>query len=586
MELERSVFRVHDRALGQFADELLFPPPEERGRCTGRRICGGLIGGFAAATVLTLIGLISLHRTYVFQPGCVAGVLGAAVESWRAAGALPPNATAGSVFASTDVFRIGVDWLRTGCPNADGQDTSVGAYTGCVLLATGPPSANSSNWPAGSLSFVSGKPSGAAFNPTFIPDYLFSSSSPLVSLALLAEADKTALTPSQALSSFRRVTVVVPPTCSKDAGAVLYLMDVALFLMSYDTVIVNDLQWGGLSDERGGYLRSLATGEDWGWGVPRDELVGTSYAGMGAPPYSFSSFLLRIELAFRAVFAGFFLLSGLNAMLIRVLLTSGVSCIFALAYLTSTCMRRADRLPIFLQAVADAYPWLGVHVAGLIQAGAPVGPLLWANTLYALVCFLLYECATASLTPLLFGWKSYPAGLPPLLWTLFGVVEAGSYAFLRSKAGLAAFPRAVAVLYALFCVYYVTVPYGFFTEAAFVLGLALLTLLLAVIWFAEVPALAAGAVTLDRPRAAMMEMATREPMGPGLAPGLGVPPLWTVLHPLQSVWPEAEPVPEAGPPRLRSPPQPAPPAVSDDTALTLGGGQGRNGGHVPLLEQE
>ncbi len=96
-------------------------------------------------------------------------------------------------------------------------------------------------------------------------------------------------------------------------------------------------------------------------------------------------------------------------------------------------------------------------------------------------------------------------------------------------------------------------------------------------WPLEVPALAAGAVTLDRPRAAMMEMAPREPMGPGLAPGLGAPPLWTVLHPLQSVWPESEPVPEAGPPRLRSPPQPAPPAVSDDAALTLGGGQGRNG---------
>lgn len=196
-------------------------------------------------------------------------------------------------------------------------------------------------------------------------------------------------------------------------------------------------------------------------------------------------------------------------------------------------------MPAFLASLNAAYPWLGVHIAGLQRAGAPIFPFLFSHALFSLVAFVLYDCIETTLTPLVLGWKSFPSAVGPLLWTLFGLTEAFSFVFLRSVRAISFFPRAVALGFCVWAWYYMSVPYGFSSEAACVLGAVYLHLGLLTLWFMELPALAARKVSEARPREIMLQLGAREPVGPGFSFGARIPGLWTLLHPLQMLEPIA-----------------------------------------------
>lgn len=98
------------------------------------------------------------------------------------------------------------------------------------------------------------------------------------------------------------------------------------------------------------------------------------------------------------------------------------------------------------------------------------------------------------------------------------------------------YPRLVMVLWLLWVCYYVRTPYGFSVEALSVLGFMCLAAAVLVVSYYEIPALAQERVSEEKPRETMVQLGQHEiVLLGGVSPGLTIPPLWTVVHPLQDL---------------------------------------------------
>ena len=351
LQFEHSLFMAHERLLWMFAEV----EPLAQGLtgmqliCDGKRFCRRLTFAFGAWLAASLVVVCMLHATHVGNPGCFGAVAEAAARFWS------NGANSSSdFFRQDDVFRISVDY-KGASPSAVlwGPNTSAPSTAPSVVLEVWPP----------------GGPAPAA---PLAGDYVFSAADPLVLAELGGGYSGASLRAYSARGgavtagsrggaalleahSIRHVDLVLPLRCGRvggPSGATAFAF--ALRFADYDTVIINELiyalPWSP------GYIANTKTYEVWNWPA----LAAAGGGGSG-----------RFFFALDALLA-FFLLSSLAAAVLRILLTSGVACVYPAARcLASSCARRG-RLGAWRAAAATrevdralnaAYPWLGAHVS-------------------------------------------------------------------------------------------------------------------------------------------------------------------------------------------------------------------------------
>ena len=85
-------------------------------------------------------------------------------------------------------------------------------------------------------------------------------------------------------------------------------------------------------------------------------------------------------------------MSGITAVVIRVLVSSGVVLVFPIFYALSL----AGIQSLDLGIVIISYPWLGVEVGQLIRLSRSTCPYICAHLLFLLVLYIVFELSQVS----------------------------------------------------------------------------------------------------------------------------------------------------------------------------------------------
>ena len=394
MEYERALFRVYDRTLDAIR---LDQPVSSSPRPLAQRftkpsaICAGVQRCLLGTVATLLLCLLVLHAAFVGEGGCLHAALRDAAWGELTPATLPPNASAPELMASDDILQIRVSdaahpgGLRAGGPNASGA------------------------W------------------AEFSPDYRFVRDAPLMYV------DKAFVKKHRV----RLLNVTLAPSCLT-RGRALHgaLLD---GLVGYDAVLVNQLLYPEPLRARAGLLQNVASRELWGWG-----------AGYVPPAAgrSFGDALLRKCATLLSTGLAFFFVSTVTALVVRMLISSGVVVMFPVFF----ALRRLG-WPLDLHILTLSYPWLGLPVELLRAQNKPVGPLIGAHLCRVVVLYSMYEACQLAWAMWLYD-KPLPSGL--VLW-VYGVAMVWEYfamIYVRCATSMRWLPRLALLYFAAFHVYF------------------------------------------------------------------------------------------------------------------------------------
>ena len=299
------------------------------------------------------------------------------------------------------------------------------------------------------------------------------------------------------------VNVTLGPSC---LGAPTWIATLA----GIDTVVINQLLW---ALGTGGMLQNQDTDEIWSWSNDQVMSYGSARRGL------FQS-LLRVAAGALMTILAFFLISGVTAALIRILLISGVVLVFPVVLAVLRCGPGSTRIGTAI--IAQAYPWIGFPMEELRSSGRSVWAFVLAHAAHLFVYWTIYS-ACQSAWSYWFYPKSIPAGLHSALFGIFMVVEYFTMVFVRSKLTIRHFPRIIAAYFVLYQSYFYATLYGFYWQS---MQLFFLLCAHSMVWFllkVEVPSFHAQEISEDRPRAYVVRLG--EPRWSGSAP-----PMTSLFH--------------------------------------------------------
>ena len=306
--------------------------------------------------------------------------------------------------------------------------------------------------------------------PDFEPQYEFSVTGPIL---YLSEEKRTK-------HQFRALNVTLEGDC---IGS-YWLAS----LVGMDTVVINQLMFALESD---GMVQNLKSGEFWNW-------HGSRIASNKLCKVYKNFFWWLLDRSTTLIYIGFVfaVMSGVTAVMIRILVSSGVVFVFPIFF----CIRRFLLRDLDMRLLMLSYPWLGVEMNHIMREGKPIVSFLCSHFMYLITFYIIYEISQMSWATYVYG-KSYPVGLPMIMASLLMVLEYFSMVYLRSMTSIIFFPKVVGIIFATFHVYFFAVMYGFYYLAALI---ACEGAMYSVIWFvlnAEIPALESGMVSTEIPRA-------------------------------------------------------------------------------------
>jgi len=235
--------------------------------------------------------------------------------------------------------------------------------------------------------------------------------------------------------------------------------------------------------KKGGLIKTKAD-DYYGWGTA-DIVLYHDFA-------EWASFKLSILLV--SVFA-FFVLSCTTALLVRILISSGVVLLFPIFWLFG--------VPIFNNRIISlSYPWLGVPMEMLRNSNRSPYPFLMSHVSKIVLYYTLYEAAQFTFSLWFYG-NAYPGQKELWLYAIVMLWEYYSMIYVRSKLSIAIFPRASLALFLVYHFYLYSQPTGFHLLALLVMFLFLAYLMAACVRKFEVPCYTRGGVSMDAPRALM-----------------------------------------------------------------------------------
>jgi len=300
--------------------------------------------------------------------------------------------------------------------------------------------------------------------------------------------------------------ITIPHTCF-GSGTTLWLVEQVI---GYDTILINQLMYALRSD---GQLKNMKTKENWIW----------TKVQLRDPENLIELFSRKFSVFVYSLFA-FCLISTVTALVVRILISSGVAVMFPFFFL----LRSFGWHQINLRILTQSYPWLGYPVEHLQALNRPTKSLICAHLAKAVVFYMMYQACQLAWAGWLYN-KSVPSGLLMWIYSLMMMWEYFAMIFIRSSSGIRFFPRVALLFFVLFHFYFYSFTYGFFNEALCCVGVAMVGVMVYCVNALEVPALARGAVSFEHPRAFYMELGW-----PTWSAAL--PPSFSLFHPLNGEW--------------------------------------------------
>lgn len=191
----------------------------------------------------------------------------------------------------------------------------------------------------------------------------------------------------------------------------------------------------------------------------------------------------------------FFLLSTTTALLVRVLISSGVVIIFPLFHILRYCGVRG----LSMRIISLSYPWIGLPLQLIQSRQQSATPFVCAHLTRVAVYYLLYMAAQSVYIQWFYNDTSY--GVEQLwLYAVMMLWEYYSMIYLRSEMSIRIFPRASLALFLILHFYYYSFPSGFHLLALSVMFTFLVLLMSYCVRVFEVKAFRMGLVSFDQPR--------------------------------------------------------------------------------------
>jgi hypothetical protein len=470
MEFERAIYRVYERSI----DNLRENEFEGSGKFC-KLIEYFVLGG----CIFSLLVLVVLHTSYVGSPGCLPQVLSQYAHSQNLTKfelksdellginvdyRFSTRVAAAKREQVNYILRVSMAQLRLYLPPTCLQ--AYEEYQGRRRL-----SSTQSNLRFASVDALAAdhrrhnETESMKGNLTQRFDYVFATEISLVTM------------PLQMLNQHNfkiiNISLVDTPMCYGGAFSQLFIP-----FGGYDTVMQNNLM---ASIKKGGILVT-ATDNYYIWSL--SDIV--MYQGF--PEW----LILKTSIVVESLFA-FFAISCVTALLVRVLISSGVVLVFPIFWMFGVPV-------INNRIIALSYPWLGVPIELMRASNLSPTPFIVSHLVKVVIYYMLYEAAQLAFSMWFYNSR-YPS--PADLW-LFGVmliIEYYSMVFIRSKASIILFPRVSLLLFLLYNFYFFSFPAGFDMLAINTIFLALVYLMLYCARVFEFDAYMRGEVSLDQPRA-------------------------------------------------------------------------------------
>ena len=198
------------------------------------------------------------------------------------------------------------------------------------------------------------------------------------------------------------------------------------------------------------------------------------------------------------IFFSYFLLSCSTAVLVRILISSGVVMIFPIFSLMHYAGIASDAEQ-HLRVISHAYPWLGVPMEMLIARGRSTVPFVIAHISRVVLYYTLFEALQFAVS-IWFYDDPTPGQRELWLFATMMVWEYFSMVYVRAYSTILLFPRATFAAYAFYHIYMYSFPGGFHTLVLFVVFLLTCWLMLFCMRKYENEAYQRGIVNADQPR--------------------------------------------------------------------------------------
>ena len=213
-------------------------------------------------------------------------------------------------------------------------------------------------------------------------------------------------------------------------------------------------------------------------------------------PYSTISGWLgfKIDMLVKSLFL-FFLLSTATALLVRMLISSGVVLLFPIFGL----IHQMGYNVINMRLISLSYPWIGLPLEMLRGRGESTMPFLIGHTTRIVVYYTFYE-ATQFACSIWFYDQAQPGQRELWLFAIMMLWEYYSMIYVRAAGSIILFPRVSMALFLIYHFYLFSYPSGFHLLALLVLLFFLLWLMMYCVRKYEIEAFHRGYVTSDQPR--------------------------------------------------------------------------------------
>lgn len=198
------------------------------------------------------------------------------------------------------------------------------------------------------------------------------------------------------------------------------------------------------------------------------------------------------------IFFSYFLLSCSTAVLVRILISSGVVLVFPIFSLMQYAGIVQD-MDQHLRVISHAYPWLGVPMEMLLARGHSCVPFVMAHISRVIVYYTLYEALQFAVS-IWFYDDAQPGQRELWLFATMMIWEYFSMVYVRAYNTILLFPRATFAAFAFYHVYMYSFPGGFHMLVLFVMFLLTGWLMLFCMRKYEHDAYQRGIVNADQPR--------------------------------------------------------------------------------------
>ena len=195
-------------------------------------------------------------------------------------------------------------------------------------------------------------------------------------------------------------------------------------------------------------------------------------------------------------FLSFFFISTTTALLVRVLISSGVVILFPFFWFIQWV---GIANIINSRIISLSYPWIGVPLEMLRARNQTTSPFIISHVTRVIIYYAFYEACQLAFSMWFYG-QSRPGAREMWIFAIMMLWEYYSMIYVRAAPTIQLFPRASFALYLILHFYIYSFQFGFHLLAILVMFLYLLSLMIHCVRKYEIDVYYRGIVNIDQPR--------------------------------------------------------------------------------------